>query len=112
MTKHGHVTPNADGSKARCGGPMMCPDCALEFANQWIGKTITFATPKPAPLQPGEIIACPFCREAAEPKMIYGLAWAVECMECKASGPMFELRRTYEGRDARTAAIDAWNTRP
>lgn len=27
---HGHVTPNADGSKARCGGPGMCPACAVE----------------------------------------------------------------------------------
>jgi hypothetical protein len=22
--RHGHVTPNSDGSKARCGGPTMC----------------------------------------------------------------------------------------
>ena len=27
---HGHVTPNADGTKARCGGPSICPECALE----------------------------------------------------------------------------------
>jgi hypothetical protein len=29
---HGHVTPNPDGSKARCGGPRMCTVCALELA--------------------------------------------------------------------------------
>lgn len=28
---HGHVIPNPDGSKARCGGPAMCPQCALEL---------------------------------------------------------------------------------
>jgi hypothetical protein len=27
---HGHVTPNPDGSKARCGGPHMCPVCKRE----------------------------------------------------------------------------------
>ena len=32
MSGHGHVTPNADGSKARCGGPAICSVCALEFA--------------------------------------------------------------------------------
>lgn len=29
---HGHVKPNADGSKARCGGPAICSECALELA--------------------------------------------------------------------------------
>lgn len=28
---HGHVTPNADGSKARCGGPGICTVCAREL---------------------------------------------------------------------------------
>lgn len=32
MSGHGHVTPNADGSKARCGGPAICSDCAIEAA--------------------------------------------------------------------------------
>ena len=27
---HGHVTPNPDGSKARCGGPGMCFECSKE----------------------------------------------------------------------------------
>lgn len=29
---HGHVRPNPDGSKARCGGPMFCSECAMEYA--------------------------------------------------------------------------------
>lgn len=29
---HGHVTPNADGSKARCGGPGVCDVCSREYA--------------------------------------------------------------------------------
>ena len=29
---HGHVTPNADGSLARCGGPGLCKSCAVELA--------------------------------------------------------------------------------
>ena len=30
MSDHGHVTPNADGSKARCGGPGICFSCSKE----------------------------------------------------------------------------------
>jgi hypothetical protein len=29
---HGHVVPNPDGSKARCGGPVLCAECAREQA--------------------------------------------------------------------------------
>lgn len=29
---HGHVNPRADGVKARCGGPPICSECALELA--------------------------------------------------------------------------------
>jgi len=32
MSGHGHVVPNADGSRARCGGPAICSQCALEYA--------------------------------------------------------------------------------
>lgn len=28
---HGHVTPRADGHKARCGGPTLCRECYLEW---------------------------------------------------------------------------------
>lgn len=27
---HGHITPNADGSLCRCGGPALCDVCAKE----------------------------------------------------------------------------------
>ena len=33
MAGHGHVTPNPDGSKARCGGPALCSVCAREAAS-------------------------------------------------------------------------------
>ncbi len=29
---HGHVTPNADGFLARCGGPSICKVCKAELA--------------------------------------------------------------------------------
>lgn len=34
MIGHGHVTPNPDGTKARCGGPAICEVCARELANK------------------------------------------------------------------------------
>lgn len=32
--RHGHVTPRADGAKARCGGPAICSVCAREQAEK------------------------------------------------------------------------------
>lgn len=32
MSGHGHVTPNPDGTKACCGGPVLCHECARELA--------------------------------------------------------------------------------
>lgn len=32
MSGHGWVTPNPDGSRARCGGPAICGACAREKA--------------------------------------------------------------------------------
>ena len=29
---HGHVHPRPDGVKARCGGPALCSECAVEQA--------------------------------------------------------------------------------
>jgi hypothetical protein len=29
---HGHVTPRADGDKAKCGGPGLCAQCTNELA--------------------------------------------------------------------------------
>lgn len=31
---HGHVTPNPDGSRARCGGPRLCSECSIEAAQK------------------------------------------------------------------------------
>ena len=39
MSGHGHVVPNPDGSKAGCGGPFICPDCAREKATMSIDET-------------------------------------------------------------------------
>lgn len=32
IMNHGHVRPNPDGSKARCGGPGLCQVCSAEAA--------------------------------------------------------------------------------
>jgi hypothetical protein len=34
VSGHGWVKPNPDGSRARCGGPAICPACALEAGQQ------------------------------------------------------------------------------
>lgn len=31
---HGHVKPRPDGVVARCGGPLICAECALELAHK------------------------------------------------------------------------------
>lgn len=31
MSGHGWVTPNENGSRARCGGPGFCKECAVEY---------------------------------------------------------------------------------
>lgn len=31
---HGHVIPNPDGSRARCGGPGLCAECSRELAQK------------------------------------------------------------------------------
>ena len=33
-TGHGHVYPRIDGTKARCGGPSMCRECAKDFVKK------------------------------------------------------------------------------
>lgn len=45
---HGHVRPNPDGSKARCGGPGLCQVCSAEAA-QYIRPAVdASATPENA----------------------------------------------------------------
>lgn len=42
MSGHGHVIPNQDGSVARCGGPMICAECAREAQKQaMLGRVLT-----------------------------------------------------------------------
>ena len=36
---HGHVVKNPDGAVARCGGPALCPECALEWARKTWGAS-------------------------------------------------------------------------
>lgn len=38
MSWHGHVTPSPDGRKARCGGPTICAECAIEYARANLPK--------------------------------------------------------------------------
>ena len=45
-TGHGHVYPRPDGNKARCGGPRMCSECALDF----VRKNSEAPVPIPGPL--------------------------------------------------------------
>lgn len=33
-TGHGHVWPRPDGLKARCGGPVLCAECARDAAQK------------------------------------------------------------------------------
>lgn len=42
-TGHGHVWERPDGSKARCGGPKMCEECAKDAA--------THGTPERQPIE-------------------------------------------------------------
>lgn len=35
MRGHGHVYPNPDGSKARCGGPGLCDICSREYIQKY-----------------------------------------------------------------------------
>lgn len=45
MSGHGWVTPNPDGSKARCGGPAICVKCALEFHREFRINQVGVARP-------------------------------------------------------------------
>lgn len=48
MSGHGHVFPNADGTKARCGGPGICPQCSQEYARKHMREN---SIPRRADLQ-------------------------------------------------------------
>ena len=61
---HGHVTPNADGNRARCGGPTVCKVCMAELAH----------------LQAKSAPAEPVSREAVE-VVGYGCAGQIEVLK-------------------------------
>ncbi len=63
MINHGHVTPNADGNKARCGGPGICARCSSEYFEKY-GKTFSnkeVAATYPDAVLDQMIVACPNC---------------------------------------------------
>ena len=39
-TGHGHVWARPDGVKARCGGPALCADCAMDDVMSRVGRPI------------------------------------------------------------------------
>jgi hypothetical protein len=49
MSGHGHVVPNPDGSKVRCGGPGVCGECSRELAGQYQPSGWTGSRP-PTPI--------------------------------------------------------------
>jgi len=46
-TGHGHVWERPDGVKARCGGPSICKECALDAARYGSNPAPTFEKPEP-----------------------------------------------------------------
>jgi hypothetical protein len=73
---HGHVIPNADGSKARCGGPAICSVCAAELG-QKLGVRAHFQAPtivNESDLIDGEI--CPTGRSE------YSYEYRQKCPKC------------------------------
>lgn len=60
MSGHGHVTPNPNGLKARCGGPALCGGCAQEAA------TAGFLSGGPVLAK----VLCPTCGSAVAPEAL------------------------------------------
>lgn len=75
---HGHVTPNPDGSKARCGGPALCAECAMELAEKKlpdIYREIEAAAMKYAQ-EIAQIVPGQFDTKEAMNAFCAGVAWA------------------------------------
>lgn len=53
---HGHVTPNADGLKARCGGPALCSTCAKEEAALLGGRAALAGVASVAVIRPDDVV--------------------------------------------------------
>lgn len=55
MSGHGHVFPNPDGSRARCGGPGICMECSLEADQEKLYDT--GAEERPTPTDKAQALA-------------------------------------------------------
>jgi hypothetical protein len=62
---HGHVKPNDDGSKARCGGPAFCDECAVEAGYPSSERYYEAHKAADAPVGPPQYEYCPDCACAA-----------------------------------------------
>ena len=47
---HGWVWPRADGAKAKCGGPKLCPYCAVDLRNKNASREAVYAYTGPVSL--------------------------------------------------------------
>jgi hypothetical protein len=44
---HGHVFPRPDGVRARCGGPVLCAECARDLAQKTANEPAALTTVAP-----------------------------------------------------------------
>ena len=93
MSGHGHVTPNADGSKARCGGPAICPACAIEA-----GRLRQSAPPTPDR-------TCPRCNGSGETGPILACGPGVSRLIDKAPCWVCKGAKTISARQAERMEI-------
>lgn len=58
---HGHVFPRPDGVRARCGGPPICTECAIDAASKALGATASGEPPPPTAGQQPAVQCDPPC---------------------------------------------------
>lgn len=79
-TKHGWVTPRADGARARCGGPGVCATCNTEAMHE---KMLTGLFGMPATTAPAPRDAQPVAWMDPDTKDVISTArkafWATRC---------------------------------
>lgn len=66
---HGHVRPNPDGTKAKCGGPALCLQCANELRGVQTGRWKLNLIPDPIPGEPMTDAALKSALAAAEAEL-------------------------------------------
>lgn len=110
MPGHGHVTPNLDGMRARCGGPTICRDCALELARLHVASP-TNVCPAPDPrdgLHPLDYQAPTEEQRKAMREVAFELkrAWGMIELKCPPSAERtLALRALQEARSRANEAI-------